>query len=291
MKELKVNRENIMNPERSERSYRQGKGRRAPDRLKLFTVRGLPGLVLSLALVWTGGAPRAQGYMGQSCVAGKSKLKKQVRAGKISQLHDSDGSVPGDTGWNSSFLAPEGKAPSKKCSGKEETDCWDIQEKYDRWTCAYNSYALRDGKKNTAWSEGAKGAGVGEMVALPVDPIKKYKIWTGFGKSAWHFKANNRPKKVRLYLFEAKRLDVSQVGMLYYKLRQVSQATRTLKDQNGYQDLKLPTLTKKVKERVKNRRSKTGLQAMNHFVLVIEILSVYKGSKYNDTLITEIKTW
>lgn len=218
----------------------------------------------------------AQAYEGKACTAGNKTLKESVKKGNISWLHASD--VPGDSEWSSSFLPAEGTPPPKpRNSSPDDMDGGYGHMAYDQWTCMYSAYAARDGKPDTAWSEGVKGPGIGEILIVPIDPLKKARIWIGFGASDAVYKANNRPKKVRLHLFRADESGPTQAGYSYGDMAKIGERVVELKDVNSYQDLPLPSFS----------RVGTNKNGMSAFVLAIEILEVYRGTKYDDTLISE----
>lgn len=113
-----------------------------------------------------------------------------------------------------------------------------------------------DNKVNTAWVEGAKGNGVGEWIQLSSDKVATLsgiEIVAGYAKSSNLFKQNNRIKKIEISFSNG------------------TSVVKTLKDNiMGFQKINFSTpVTSKI--------------------VKIKILDVYKGSKYNDTCISEIK--
>ena len=107
-------------------------------------------------------------------------------------------------------------------------------------------------KTDRSWCEGANGDGIGSKITIHF--VKESKIESLFIKNGFgdpeYFSMNNRVKEIRV------RGDIGKCDC-------------TLKDSPEFQEVKL-------KEPVSGR------------TIVIEILSVYKGTKYSDTCFTEI---
>jgi hypothetical protein len=114
---------------------------------------------------------------------------------------------------------------------------------------------LVDGKDATCWAEGADGPGIGEWVQFGFDTpktLKALKITAGYTKTQAVYQANNRVKKLMLVFSDGESL------------------TLNLADQYGPQ-------------RVLIDRDKP-----TRFVKLV-IMEVYKGSRYNDTCVSEIE--
>ncbi len=112
-----------------------------------------------------------------------------------------------------------------------------------------------DNNKATAWVEGVDGDGIGEYVTLFADvnaPVNGIKILNGYNKNADIFAKNNRAARVRITL---------STGDIYETQLVDSYNTYTIVDFGGPK----------------------AIEGMK-----IEILSVYPGSKYQDTCISEI---
>jgi len=176
--------------------------------------------------------------------------------------------------WATSTLPAEGKRPPKPASFKEPEDEWTYDQELAEWETMYAPDKAQDGDVKTAWCEGAKGPGVGEALAIRVEPARDYVIFSGFGKDKALWAKNARPKEVLLTLLAAEPgAGAAQPGPLLMGLKAVAQSKATLLDHIGYQELPLPA-----PKRLENRP----------YVLVIEILSVYPGSAYEDCLISEV---
>lgn len=113
-----------------------------------------------------------------------------------------------------------------------------------------------DNNISTAWVEGKPGDGIGEWIKIGFEPdfeLNQINIVNGYAKSKTIYEANNRLKKVKITFPDGKSEEY------------------LLKDNVlDYQVLKLskPVTTNSIK---------------------ITIMEIYKGTKYNDTCISEIK--
>ncbi len=159
--------------------------------------------------------------------------------------------------------------------GEVVENAWDIIDGGCSWYCGGGNYkikassSLNDSYKaefandlsyKTAWVEGKKDEGIGEYLEYyfknDSPRITEIIISNGYMKSEETWKNNNRVKKLKLYV------NGVPFGIL------------NLKDSRTDQYFSVGTLG----------HNKNGTD----LVLKFEILEVYKGSKYNDTAITEI---
>ena len=159
--------------------------------------------------------------------------------------------------------------------GEVVENAWDIIDGGCSWYCGGGNYkikassSLNDSYKaefandlsyKTAWVEGKKDEGIGEYLEYYFKNnsprITEIIISNGYMKSEETWKNNNRVKKLKLYV------NGVPFGIL------------NLKDSRTDQYFSVGTLG----------HNKNGTD----LVLKFEILEVYKGSKYNDTAITEI---
>lgn len=121
---------------------------------------------------------------------------------------------------------------------------------------AYGSINLIDGQKENGWAEGVPSSGVGEEIRIKLEKninITDILFWNGYQRSIKHFESNARTKRI------------------------------LIKNANtGYEE-----------EHVLNDEFKPQKiafkKAFNTNELVIQILEVYKGSKYKDLVISEIQ--
>lgn len=218
----------------------------------------------------------SQAYEGSPCASYEnSDLKEQVLSGYIPELRFNGMEVYSNYQfWATSSLKPDVKKPTPK---KEEED-YEYKEKVDSWTCMYTPYSLTDYDSKTAWVEGATDDGIGETVFVRVDSQKPIVIWAGYGKSKVLFEANGRPRKVKVTVWAGKKGEDPGAAWEMFNvsdLKTIAHHEIELKDKNAYQPLSVP---------------KHKLKADDNFTMIsITILSVYKGKKYADTAISDIK--
>lgn len=117
----------------------------------------------------------------------------------------------------------------------------------------YDPGNTRDDRIETAWVEGAAGAGVGEWIAFTFQPqtIQYIEIYPGYGKRSELFYANNRLKRATLIFSDGTRASVQL-----------------------FDQMRLQTVVLQKAVRASSLR------------LIIE--EVYPGTKYADTVIAEI---
>ena len=159
--------------------------------------------------------------------------------------------------------------------GEVVENAWDIIDGGCSWYCGGGNYKIKassslgdsykaefanDLSYKTAWVEGKKDEGIGEYLEYyfknDSPRITEIIISNGYMKSEETWKNNNRVKKLKLYVNSV------PFGIL------------NLKDSRTDQYFEVGTLG----------HNKNGTD----LILKLEILEVYKGSKYNDTAITEI---
>lgn len=233
------------------------------------------GLLTTVAVLMLPGSAAAQAYQGKACTAkGRADLKGLKPGAKLK-----GGVEEGQTGafsaWATSTLLPKGKAPEcKDCPPAAEDDLEERKMAEHEWTCGYSAQRVSDGKPDTAWCEGAKGSGEGEVLLARVEPGRPVRLWAGFGKSDKLHAANARPRKVRVSVLQARNIEGYQAGLFYGDLTVAATSEVELKDVNGYQELKLPDF-------------KADAEAKGTFV-ALEVLSVYPGAKFEDLCISEV---
>lgn len=187
----------------------------------------------------------------------------------------------------SSILAASGKAPLKTSDPAfKPPDDWDESDgdsQYDNWTCMYAGGRAMDGSLATAWVEGKADNGQGEVLLVTgLDLASPVEIYGGYAKSSALYAANNRLKTVNLYIVQARPAGSSQCGTYFESIKTISSGRAVLKDVNQYQPLKVPVYTSSTYE------MEGGTNDYNYWLL-IELVDVYVGSKYNDTCISEIR--
>jgi hypothetical protein len=111
-----------------------------------------------------------------------------------------------------------------------------------------------DGRTETAWVEGVGGSGIGEWISFSFDAqvVRSVEVYPGYGKSRETFLANNRLKRVTL-IFS----DGTKVPALFG-------------DGMGWKTVNLP-------------------RAILASSLKIVIEEVYRGTRYDDTCVSEVR--
>lgn len=124
----------------------------------------------------------------------------------------------------------------------------------------FNADKLHDFDLFTGWSEGKSGYGVGEYVEFYFKPnsprVNKLIFYNGYFKNIDLWKANSRIKKAKLYV------------------NNVTYAILEFKDVNAPQTFTIEPLS--------------SMEEGQDLVLKVEIMEVYKGTKYSDVVISEI---
>ena len=213
------------------------------------------------------------------CKEANPSLKKIFTGETLENLYVHNCYGSGLQAMSSSYLKASGEAPKIIAYEDEIPD----DEAYVAWTCKYSMGNIGDDDPATTWVEGVDGYGVGEVLIVPcLDLTHPVKIWSGYGKSADSFINNSRPKQVRLIIIQAEVEGETQYGTIYKNLRMVSQTLVELNDVNDYQSLKTPYYKASSYEFEPEKRDYT-------YFLGLEILNVYKGNKWDDTCISEIR--
>ena len=159
----------------------------------------------------------------------------------------------------------------------------------------YAPWKANDKNKNTVWAEGTKGDGIGEKIYINIvrmmaveqfKPITlSFSIINGCAVSETLFNSNNRVKKAKLTIYETR----GGICGAFFKRRSDIVINNykiiDLPDTSSVQSIqmKIPA-TKPVKKLDENIAFDPSLL---FFMAELEILEVYKGTKYSDTCITE----
>jgi hypothetical protein len=235
-----------------------------------------------------------QSYESAPCACcGDQELKNLLKGQPLAKIYVHECGVGGAHSLSSSFLKPGGvppkdktKDPNFKPSGDPD-EAMGLAEEFamarDQYTCTYAASMLKDGDLKTAWVEGANGNGEGELVIVPqINVDKKVEVYGGFGKSESLFSANNRPKTIKVHILKAEYNSSGQCGTWYDNVALVKSQMVTLQDVNKFQSVSIPSFT---------RETYTKDNSNHDYIywLMIEIVDVYPGLKYQDTCITEIK--
>ncbi len=149
----------------------------------------------------------------------------------------------------------------------------------------------------------------------PLDLSKPVRIWGGYGRSPELFAANGRPKRLRVTVLRLRRgeidgHDATGCSHSHYEKPVVVAAHEVeLLDHNGYQELPLPEfrvehymqypmewLSMDGSERAIHQRQVDAGQAQPFqrelteyvYVLKLTLLDIYPGTRYEDTVISEV---
>jgi hypothetical protein len=201
-----------------------------------------------------------------------------------------------------SILPAEGTPPEAPTGDDPDGEAeLSYRQELAEWSCMYGPRQVVDGNPATAWSEGVPGNGEGEVIVVHLGDAVAAEIWTGFGRSERLHKRNGRPRRVRLYVLQALSGMANQFDLTLGHFLVLARETVELDDLNTYQPLPLPAF-----EVVTDREERIDLLApffdgdvpgwalnpmrpVEAVYLAIEILSVYPGSVYEDTLISEVR--
>ena len=187
----------------------------------------------------------------------------------------------------------------------------------ERLNRKYSPYSVIDGKLETCWAEGVDGDGIGEVILIPcnfLDCTRKIEIFTGCAKTKDLWEKNNRPRNVKLFILESKSKNVIDDtkdinNYICEDITVIDEQYATLKDVYGWQEISLDLskcekFSRMVLYEIDERETAckditdfekgklyvdTQLHSGNYYFLGIQILSVYKGTKYQDTCISEIR--
>jgi hypothetical protein len=176
----------------------------------------------------------------------------------------------------------------------------------------YGGYNLFDRDPATAWVEGMEGDGVGEAFTIGIGEELKENMYilNGYQKSGELFKQNNRIKTLRLSLYIGFMIpgDVTEIYAYFYVVPFGEPKEIQLDDSFGLLTIPLPFDIAGAEEFKENQREvfeedfKTRIEAIQQvagsdemktkvqYFLKCEILEIYKGSKYDDTCLSDIWT-
>jgi hypothetical protein len=138
-----------------------------------------------------------------------------------------------------------------------------LQNDWNRYQENYHPSYVLDENPATAWVEGVDGYGEGQSLTLPLSPLSsaralRLRIWNGYQKSKDLFAKNSAPRKIRVTVLDPTGSEV------------------TAKDADLQNAWGPQTVVVDVP-------AKRGLSAVR-----IAIVSVYPGTKYKDTCISDV---
>ena len=176
---------------------------------------------------------------------------------------------------------------------------------------------LVGGDQLTGWAEGDEGDGVGVDVVVPqfLDLSQPIRIWAGYGKSPELFAANGRPKRVQVTVLRLRAAEPDPhdatgcSSSAFVEPVAVASHQVALRDFNGYQALPVPEfqlehhlehhkewlLMDRTERTLYRERVDAGEAAPFErelaeyaYLLRLTLLEVYPGTRYANTVITEI---
>jgi hypothetical protein len=158
--------------------------------------------------------------------------------------------------------------------------------KSDSKTFNYLPQNIHDFSFATVWVEGADGDGIGEYVTYyfsqKAPRITTITIANGYVKSEKTYRNNSRPKKLKMYI------DDKPFAILNLEDKRCEQIFEfePIKGPHWEEFSKLPQFWYYNRESYAQEIAK--LEKLPKWTLKFEILEVYKGDKYDDTVISEI---
>ncbi|MFO7889406.1 MAG: hypothetical protein R6V04_03605 [bacterium] len=160
----------------------------------------------------------------------------------------------------------------------------------------YGAANLFDHDFSTAWVEGKEGDGIQEAVFFLLPEGKtRLNIMNGYAKSKALFKKNNRARSLKLSLYAGVNPEgyVSEIAIAYKSLPYPREYTINLSDTCAVQSFTVPLswdeIDRFTKETLTTYAKDYTVPAADTAVIVkLEFLDVYRGSKWDDTCISEI---
>lgn len=161
---------------------------------------------------------------------------------------------------------------------------------------SYHEYNLFDRSIDTAWVEGVEGQGTGERVWFSVEPhIDALQIINGYAQTATLHAFNSRVRELKLSLWAtaSHEMMINEIGPVAEGILVQDLGILTLLDTRTMQTLPL-SIDWGLAERALRSFVETlplpphGFDLYPGYLIVCEIVSVYPGSRYQDTCIAEI---
>jgi hypothetical protein len=200
----------------------------------------------------------------------------------------------------------------QKDSGWEEIDLFDIGGRECNATHTaesanwrlYHPINLFDNNLSTCWV-GANGA-IGAKIFMIFDKgAIKVNLANGTQKSKQLFLSNNRVKMIDISIYAcfSNQNNVNEKGRIYYCRRFSKTKKIILKDLMGFQSFAFPfdwnelnafqaesekNFQAQLNERSQSFQNYYKTKSMKRFMLCLEIKDIYKGSKTNNTCLSEI---
>jgi len=189
-------------------------------------------------------------------------------------------------GSTSYLITNDSRVKIKRMLNSEITDF----DKIVKLRRNYGPDKLFDSNKSTAWVEGVEGFGFNEGVIFFVEPnIESIEILNGFTRTKELFEDNNRIKEINIEIFTALPDTVTQCGAVFL-LDKINTKKYELIDSMDFQKIDIIIPDNTLKEVTKKYKDISDeLWRKKRLVIGLSIISVYKGNKYDDSCISEIK--
>jgi len=149
-----------------------------------------------------------------------------------------------------------------------------------------NSYGIQsalDGDLSTSWADGDEGPGIGEKLVLfhDVGEIRQdyLYVFPGWGGSSTTWEKNNRLHKAKITVYGINQYTVTGGADIKY-LATVEEFTVSYIDKPVFQGIPIGRYL------IEDNLWPTGIDL---YIVVLELLSVYEGSRWDDTVIAEIQ--
>ena len=143
----------------------------------------------------------------------------------------------------------------------------------------YEADHLLDEDFSTAWVEGTSDAGVGAQIEIILDevmPLTAIGLINGYTKSERTYYRNNRIKKIRIEVRGSNTYENDALETLTYEVELPDRPYSAINEQSFATQLDIPY---DVGEGAYGKRVRR---------VVLTILEVYPGTRYNDTCLSEI---
>ena len=150
-------------------------------------------------------------------------------------------------------------------------------------THSYDIQSALDGDLSTSWADGSEGPGIGEKLVLfhDVGEIRQdyLYVFPGWGGSSATWEKNNQLRKAKITVYGVNKYTVTGGADIKY-LSTFEQFTVSYIDKPVYQGIPIG------KYLIEDNMWPSGIDL---YIVELELLSVYEGSKWNDTVIAEIQ--
>lgn len=163
----------------------------------------------------------------------------------------------------------------------------------------YGARNLFDGNPATCWAEGERDSGIGQELKVAVRGIPdRIRLVNGYGKNTALFQKNNRIKDMIITCFAAFSIEghVTELATDFEALQFPVEKSITLDDRVEEQEIPFPFGRAEIRNFLNKAESSffrrhKGLvpEKVQRFLIVsCKIQSVYRGSKWNDTCLSEL---